>query len=460
MTRLYTILVILLSHSLLVGCAETSRTEQTTSANDASVATVATVPEVSVPRQEEAASTRSSYGYTYGQPSGNRMADGWGNLPEASPVEVQLGGEPVWVVGVPVEDDTAWVVTLEDGRVEAFRLDGGTGSIRPWPVSPDRLPAGQPPAIVTEEESLRLLASSGEEASTMTHPILLSLDEEESLLVLAEDGALFAERGGRFMPIGNPQVKALPDARLVRSPGGRIAVLSDPTGRYAHVVIGDDLEAESVVLLEPTEEGAEVTGRISPESGGVFELISPLWFEGPNNSEELLAITESTAREGSRIAVYDPNGRLEAAGPFIGEPQRWRHLLAAGPFGPNGETEIAATRTPHIGGVVEFYRPNLETGELELVAEEAGYSSHRIYSRNLDTARAGDLDGDGRWELLVPDQSYSELGAIRRGEGGAEVVWTLSVGNTIATNLASATTPDGQISLAAGREDGVLRIWS
>ena len=408
--------------------------------------------------QRGRASSPASYGYTYGQASGNRTTEGTSSLPDSSPIDVELSGEPAWVVGVSIEEAIAWVVALEDGRVEAFRIDE-EGSARPLPISPGRLAAGQPPAVAVKGKGLRLLTSSGEGASTLTHPMLLFPEERKGLLVVAEDGNLFAENGGGFVPIGSPQARALPDAHAVRSPSGRIAILSDPTDRYAHAVLGDDLEAGSISVLEPSGESAEIVSRILPESGGVFELISPLWFEGPSGEEELLAVTESTPDEGSRIAVYDPGGVLVAAGPFMGQGQRWRHLLAAGPFGPNGEVEIAAIRTPHIGGVVEFYAIDEDDSELKIAATQPGYSSHEIYSRNLDTARAGDLDGDGAFELLVPSQDSTELGAIRHGEGGAEVAWTLPVDGVLTTNLATAAAPDGQVAVAAGREGGFLRIW-
>ncbi|MDQ4003930.1 MAG: hypothetical protein M3259_08865 [Actinomycetota bacterium] len=456
--HLFSCLLVVLSIILLIGCSETSGTDQTdTSEGEKDVATQATAPESSVSQRDGAPSTPPSYSYTYGQASGNRATEGTGDLPNSTPVDVELGGEPAWVVGVPFEDDTAWVVTLEDGQVEAFRLDE-EGSVRPLPVSPGQLAAGQPPAVAAEGKGLRLLASSGEGASTLTHPVPLSHDEGEGLLVVTEDGNLFVENAGGFVSVGSTQARALPDARAVRSQSGRIALLSDPTDRYAHGVIGDDFEAGSIIILEPSGESTELVGSILPGSGGVFELVSPLWFEGTSGEEELLAVTESAPDEGSRIALYEPGGRLVAAGPFMGQEQRWRHLLAAGPFGPNREVEIAAIRTPHIGGVVEFYAIDEDAYELEIVAAQPGYSSHEISSRNLDTARAGDLDGDGAFELLVPSQDRTELSAIRHGESGAEVAWTLPVGGVLTTNLATAAAPDGRVAVAAGR-DGVLRIW-
>ncbi|HKH76562.1 MAG TPA: hypothetical protein VKA51_06370 [Rubrobacteraceae bacterium] len=67
---------------------------------------------------------------------------------------------------------------------------------------------------------------------------------------------------------------------------------------------------------------------------------------------------------------------------------RWQHLLAVGPFDQGGEVELATLRMHHAGGKIEFYRPDFETGELEIAASVSGYTTHRIYSRNLDMARA------------------------------------------------------------------------
>ena len=69
-------------------------------------------------------------------------------------------------------------------------------------------------------------------------------------------------------------------------------------------------------MLEAERGDYALSGRVQPESGCVFEALAPLWFR-PRRSGELLAITESTGK-GSRISVYSPDGRLVAAGPFVG----------------------------------------------------------------------------------------------------------------------------------------------
>ncbi|WP_053057716.1 hypothetical protein [Rubrobacter aplysinae] len=296
--------------------------------------------------------------------------------------------------------------------------------------------------------------------SGLTHPVPISGEEAGGLLVIGVDGTLSVRRGGESLGIhGAPA--ALPDARAVRGPDGDLAVLTQPTARYEHGVLGDGLEAGSLTVIRPTPDGARVASSFGAESGGVFEGLAPLWFE--RGGESLLAVIESVAGLGSRISVYRPSGRLVGAGPFVGEGMRWRHLTAAAPFGPQGGTELSATLTPHMDGVAQFYDAgDIGEGGVDVAAEVPGYASHRIYSRNLDAALAGDLDDDGQTELLLPDSSYESLGGITRTPGapnGAETEWRVPVGGELSTNLASATGPDGRAVVAAGRSDGVLRVW-
>jgi hypothetical protein len=275
--------------------------------------------------------------------------------------------------------------------------------------------------------------------------------------VIGADGTLSVRREGESREVSGAPA-ALPDARAVRGPDGVLAVLTEPATRYDHGVLGDGLEASTLTVIRPTPDGARATSSFAAESGGVFEGLAPLWFE--RGGESLLAVTESVTGLGSRISVYRPSGELVGAGPFVGQGMRWRHLTAAAPFGPQGGTEISATLTPHMDGVAQFYGVG-ESG-VDIVAGVPGYASHRIYSRNLDAALAGDLDGDGQTELLLPDASYGSLGGISRtpdAPNGAETEWRLPVGGELSTNLASATGPRGRAVVAAGRSDGVLMVW-
>lgn len=395
-----------------------------------------------------AATAAPEYGYTHTSPSGDRTFDGAADLPDSEPLDVELSGEPAWVAGVPTESGTAWVAVLEDGRAEAFRV-GGEGEASPAEITPERLPPGAPPLLKYEDGSLELVPAGGD-ASDLTHPMPLA--EGEGLLVIGEGGELYVRRGGETEAVPDAP-EALPDARAVRSSSGEIAVLTGPTSRYEHDVLGDGVEANTLTVLRPAPDGLRTRESFEAASGGVFEEVSPMWLE--RDGDELLAVTESVEELGARISVYTPGGQLVAAGPFIGEAMKWRHLTAAAPFG--GEIGLSATLTPHIGGVAEFYE--FGGGELEIAARAPGHATHRLDSRNLDTALAGDLDGDGQTELLAPDPSYTTLNGIGKTPDGAREEWSVPVGGEISTNLAAAAGADGDAVITAGRADGVLRIW-
>ena len=143
-------------------------------------------------------------------------------------------------------------------------------------------------------------------------------------------------------------------------------------------------------------------------------------------------------------------------GPAIGIGNRWRHQLAVAPFGGDGPV-LVDVLTPHIGGVVEFYR--WENNALSIVASLSGHTSHMIGSRNLDMAAAADFDGDGQVELLLPTQNRRTLSAIRFTGEQTELAWSMPIDGSMGSNIAVVPLPDGNIAVAVGRQNGSLRIW-
>jgi hypothetical protein len=251
-------------------------------------------------------------------------------------------------------------------------------------------------------------------------------------------------------------INALPDTRILVDESERILVLTEPTDRYDHGILGDRIEAASITLVE-TQAAPRVVGTIVIPEPGVIEGLSPIWIDLDGDGRREIIVTISDALLGARLVVFDEQGNRIATGPAIGQSHRWRHQLAVAPFGPEGELEIVDVLTPHIGGVVEFFR--LERNRLHNTASVRGYSTHRIGSRNLGMALAGDFDGDGRIELLVPEQNFRYLGAIRRTDDGAETVWRLPVGGHITTNLAAAVLSSGNVVLGVGSAEGTVRLW-
>lgn len=391
-----------------------------------------------------------SYSYTHQQPDGNRIVSGRGSMLDTEPVDVALAGTPYWVVAAPTQDGSIWAVVLDDGQVQALRVaDGDATEIG---IAPSRVERGMPPLLEVEAGVPQLVTVPTSRQSAFTHPV--PLDEAGTRAFISVNGDLVVIDNEREM--GRLAVNALPDARLLQDERGRLTLLTDPTTRYTHGVLGDEREAASITLVDPLPE-PRVVRKIEVPEPQVVEGIAPIWADLDGDGEREIIVTVSDAGQGARIVVFNESGERQATGPAIGQGFRWRHQLAVAPFGPNGELELADVLTPHIGGTVDFYR--LEGESLRIVAQVPGYTSHVIGTRNLDLAVAGDFDGDGRVELLVPNQERTQLGGIRHTTDGAVAAWTVSVGGRVSSNLAGVTLADGRLAVGVGREDDVLRLW-
>ena len=275
------------------------------------------------------------------------------------------------------------------------------------------------------------------------------------------DSAQFAESHLEITTLGATMLRYenLPDGMTVLGDGTNVYSFADPTDRYPHGALGDRIEWGSLVA-GPVDPVREVDRFILSESE-VFEGLFPLLgdIDGDGFTEIVTTVSESNG--GARLVAFSyENSKLEiiAESDPVGTGFRWLHQIAVAPFGPNGETEIAVVETPHVGGIAKFYR--LIGDRLELVASEAGgYMSHLNGSRNLDQAVAGDFDGDGSVELVVPSRDQETLIALRREGETIEEVWELELGSRLTSNLSVFTTDDGSLTLGAATEDGVLHIW-
>jgi hypothetical protein len=236
----------------------------------------------------------------------------------------------------------------------------------------------------------------------------------------------------------------------------RLLVLSGPTENYPHGVLGDQVEATRITLIETSPE-PQLVRHIQLAANQVIEGTAPIWSDLDGDDRREIIVTISDLELGSGIAIFSEDGQRIAQGPFIGTPFRWRHQVAVANFSPASEIELAVVRTPHLAGTIEFYQ--LHNGELKIVAEYQGITSHGLGSRNLDQAAAGDFDGNGLSEILVLRPDLQEYIAVRRTNEGAEAAWHLPLDGTATTNLAGTTLPDGRIALGAGTSGGKLRIW-
>jgi len=389
--------------------------------------------------------------YTHHRPDGNRFIIGQGRLPDYHPFDIPLEDKPIWVIAAPTIEGSIWTVILENGTVVAFSLING--ELKSIPITPQNIEPDTPPFLVIKDGSPYLLEIPFRDKSSLTHPILLPTSGHR--VYISDIGKLnITDRQNRV--IESLAVNAIPDARILVDDRERLLVLSDGTSHYDHGVLGDKIEATSITLVKTNPE-IQVLQKIFIPPGKVVEGISPIWTDLTGDATREIIVTLSDQNQGAQIAIFEESGNLLALGPTIGQGYRWRHQIAVAPFGQNGELELVAVRTPHIGGIVEFYQ--LQENDLTISDQYDGFTSHIIGSRNLDMAAAGDFDGDGIVELLLPSQSLTTLGGIERVSSGVNQDWTLDIDGKMNTNLGVVTLKNDQILIGVGRQDGSLRLW-
>ncbi len=390
-----------------------------------------------------------SFGYIGLRPDGNRYIPGKGTFPHVRALDIELSAKPVWVAAVRTRNGSVWAVSLQDGRTQLFSIEAGGVSRLEGPVR--KVPYGAPPVLTMDKGGADILPVQLYRGNYLTYPVVLpgsgktvSINDQGDIVITTGDGKR------------NYDINALPDTRILFDERERLLLLTHPTDSYEHGILGDALEATAVTIIE-TEPVFRVVRRIPVERGRVIEGLSPIWTDIAKDGKREIILTVSDVSVGARIAVYSEEGELLGSGAEIGRGYRWMHQLAVAPFDEDGKVELAVVRTPHIGGVVEFY--GFSGTDLTISARLSGFSTHRIGSRNLDTAVACDFDGDGKVELLLPNQRFDTLLLLSRTGERIEIESTYPVGGSAATNITAVCGPGETCIVGVGREDGVLRVW-
>ena len=191
------------------------------------------------------------------------------------------------------------------------------------------------------------------------------------------------------------------------------AWFADPTTRYPHGALGDDIEAGTLVL-QGRDGGI---ARIVLPENRVFEDVFPRLVSAPVVGDVAMVV-ESDRKMGARLSLYglsDGQGRLLAATPYIGTGNRWLAPIGIGDFDGDGVVgEVALVAMPHLAGLLRIYR--IQAGELPLMVEAAGYSNH-IYGRS-EISMSLIERGQKRDRILLPDRQRRRLVLIALLDGG------------------------------------------
>jgi hypothetical protein len=154
-----------------------------------------------------------------------------------------------------------------------------------------------------------------------------------------------------------------------------VIALLEPSRRYAHDVLGDAIEPTAIAVFE----------RHSLAIRWRYDLPAPFVFEDLKarpvrlNGRDWLALVRSSPAGGAALVLIglEDNRLVLKSGPDFRQANRWLNPVVG--FG-----ELYAVLTPHIGGILTRFVPNGTA--LQPTRLQTGVSSHKIGSRNLETA--------------------------------------------------------------------------
>jgi hypothetical protein len=191
------------------------------------------------------------------------------------------------------------------------------------------------------------------------------------------------------------------------------ASYAEPVDRYGHFALGQPHEYAR--LIATTDAGQKVILDLPADE--VFEDLAPRLVQLSDQAPTELLVIVSSLSSGARLALVGLDGNqlgIVAQSAPIGMPNRWLNPVGVADLNGNGESEIAAVTTPHIGGVLRVYQRNGQ--RLVEIALLSGFSNHVYRSPELGLSKPALINGQMR--LLVPDVQRMAVRAIMLSEKG------------------------------------------
>jgi hypothetical protein len=208
------------------------------------------------------------------------------------------------------------------------------------------------------------------------------------------------------------------------------AQFADPTLRYPHGALGDDVEHETLRVQFANGRSAAATW---PDTV-VFEDTDPRLVDLDGDGAPEVIVVESHESQGARLAIYgEVAGQLQlrAATPFIGTRFRWLAPLGAADLDGDGTMEIAYVDRPHLARTLRVLRYETQGGTARLVPV-ATFDSVTNHQNGDTTIFGGFRDCDLGPEMVLATPDWSRLRGVR-----------LENGHLTGRDLGAGATPQG-----------------
>lgn len=152
------------------------------------------------------------------------------------------------------------------------------------------------------------------------------------------------------------------------------AQFAAPTTRYAHGVLGDDVEYGALKITF-TENGVTKISTLTLPNDHVFEDIHPRLADVDGDGSPEVVVIETDVNRGAALAIYDQSGK-RAETPHIGRTNRWLAPIGVADFNGDGAIDLAYIDRPHLAKTLRIW--TFKNNQLSEIATLAGLTNHRI----------------------------------------------------------------------------------
>lgn len=189
------------------------------------------------------------------------------------------------------------------------------------------------------------------------------------------------------------------------------AEYTEPTTRYNHGILGDNIEWGALKLTVEDCSGCDTPTRravtIRLPLSRVFEDTEPRLVDINADGAPEAMVVETDIQNGARLAIYDQTG-LVTSTPFIGTTNRWLAPLGVADLDGDGTIEVAYVDRPHLARLIKVWRVQGDLS-LKLVAELKGFTNHAIGETDI----AGGIRNCGNGpEMIVADSRWRDIYAV------------------------------------------------